>query len=75
MSVKKKKILELYDFGEGLSIRQIGKVTGNSRNTIAKVIERAGAIKLTKEVLGECDERQLAELLAPTKPTSSYAEP
>jgi transposase len=75
MPARRKKILELYDFGEGMSIRQISEVTGNSRNTITKVIEQARTAGITKEVLGETDERQLAELLAPKKPSSSYAEP
>jgi transposase len=75
MPVRKKRILELYDFGDGMSIRQIREVTGNSRNTITKVIAQSEKAGITKVALGEMDERQLAELLAPTKPTSSYAQP
>jgi transposase len=75
MPVSKKKVLELYDFGEGMSIRQVSEATGYSRNTVTKIIGQAGKANLTKEVLGETDERQLAELLAPEKPSLSYAEP
>ena len=75
MQVKKKLILELYDFGKGMSIRQISEISRNSRNTIAKVIKQAEEAGITGKVLSECDERQLAELLAPKKPLPSYAQP
>jgi transposase len=75
MAVHRKRILELHDFGEGMSIHQIHNALGNSRNTIAKVIEQANTAGITKERLGEIDEKQLAELLASKKPSTSYAQP
>lgn len=51
MAVNRRRILELYDYGEGLSIRQISDLLGNSRNTIRKVIQQAGDLGITKELL------------------------
>ena len=51
MAVKRKKILELYDYGDGLSIRKISELLGSSRNTVRKVIDKAGELGITKEVL------------------------
>lgn len=51
MAVKRKKILELYDYGDGLSIRRISELLGSSRNTVRRVIDRAGELGITKEVL------------------------
>lgn len=51
MAVKRKKILELYDYGDGLSIRKISELLGSSRNTVRRVIDKAGELGITKEVL------------------------
>jgi hypothetical protein len=75
MSINKKKILELYDDGEGLSISAIRDVLGNSRNTIAKVISGAKAIGLDRRRLADLDGGQVDQLLEnPAKPTE-YEEP
>ena len=51
MAVNRKKILELHDFGDGLSIRQVSEATGNSRNTVRSVVRGAEELGITREVL------------------------
>ena len=47
MAVNRKKILELHDFGDGLSIRQVSEATGNSRNTVRSVVRGAEELGIT----------------------------
>ena len=51
MAVNRKKILELHDFGDGLSIRQVSEATGNTRNTVRSVVRGAEELGITREVL------------------------
>lgn len=63
MAVNRKRILELYNFGEGLGIRQIGESLGNSRNTIRKVIRLAEEVGLTRESLSSMSSKEIEGLL------------
>ncbi|MDR0308964.1 MAG: IS21 family transposase [Coriobacteriales bacterium] len=75
MKVDKRRILELYDDGRGLSISAIRDVLGYSRNTIAKAIRTAKDHDLSMEKLAGMDDGQVSQLLSPpTKPTE-YIQP
>lgn len=75
MSVNRKKILELYDFGEGLGIRMISEVLRNSRNTIRKVIKASEEVGLTREALLSMSNLEVDELLQDTVDETSYSIP
>lgn len=75
MGIDKKRVLELYNEGEGLSISAIRDVLGYSRNTIAKVINTAKVVGLNGRRLAELDDSQIDQLLKePTKQTN-HEEP
>jgi transposase len=69
MKIDKKRVLELYDDGRGLSISGIRVVLVYSRNTISKVIRLANEAGLDAEKLVEMDSGQIDQLLdSPAKP-------
>lgn len=75
MKVDKRKILELYDDGTGLSIRAIRDALGYSRNTISKVINQALDAGIDAKKLAKLDCGELNQLLGrPAKP-SDYETP
>ena len=75
MAVNRRRILELYDYGEGLSIRQISEPLGTSRNTIRKVIQQAGDLGITKEALKAGDGSAIDALFAQAGRADSDYEP
>lgn len=75
MSVNRKKILELYNFGEGLGIRQISETLGNSRNTIRKTIRSAQEMGLARETFTSLDAKEVDDLLKETADAARHRIP
>jgi transposase len=75
MKVNKRKIIELYEDGKGLSISAIREVLGYSRNTIRAVLNAATTAGISASKLAEVDDSYLDQLLRSPAKHSAYKQP